>query len=125
LFTLHIDTAGDDCAVTLYENETIRASQCETAPRRHGERVLPLLDALLSQERLSLSEIDCFSCHNGPGSFTGVRIGVSLVKALAQATGKSCAGTDGVFSDPQSLCVIYARPCQAQLDLEKKRTQRS
>ena len=68
--------------------------------QKHAETVLPLIDSLLEQAHVSIREIDCFAVDIGPGSFTGVRIGVSLVNAMAFALSKPIIPVD-------SLCALY------------------
>ena len=55
---------------------------------KHSEKLLPMIDHLLCDLRLTLSEIDCYAACCGPGSFTGLRIGAAAVKALAHGTDK-------------------------------------
>jgi tRNA threonylcarbamoyladenosine biosynthesis protein TsaB len=58
----------------------------------HGERLLAAVDALLRSAQWGLAEVEAFAVAVGPGSFTGLRIGVSTIKALAFATGRPVAG---------------------------------
>ena len=61
-------------------------------PLRHSENLIPLLDKLLKKERLALSEIDAFAIDRGPGSFTGLRIGFSLLKGFLAVRKRPCYG---------------------------------
>lgn len=54
----------------------------------HSVSLMPMIDELLAQPKLSLADVDCFAVDVGPGSFTGVRIGVSAVNAMAFAANK-------------------------------------
>lgn len=54
----------------------------------HSERLLPGLDYLLSQAKMEIADVDLFAVSIGPGSFTGLRVGLSIVKGLSYATGK-------------------------------------
>ncbi|MEX1377094.1 MAG: tRNA (adenosine(37)-N6)-threonylcarbamoyltransferase complex dimerization subunit type 1 TsaB [Eubacteriales bacterium] len=58
----------------------------------HSEKLIPLIDQCLNACSISAKDIDLFACVNGPGSFTGLRIGISTANALAQSTGKHIAG---------------------------------
>jgi len=81
---LAIDTVTEACSVALLHNNDIR--ECyEVTPRGHSQRVLPMVDELLSQADLKLAQLDAIVMDRGPGSFTGVRIGVSVVQGLAFA----------------------------------------
>jgi tRNA threonylcarbamoyladenosine biosynthesis protein TsaB len=66
--------------------------------RTHSQRVMPMVDTALSMSDMQMSDIDLFGAVLGPGSFTGVRIGVSTVKALAHAAGKPCIGVDALHA---------------------------
>ncbi len=57
---------------------------------------MPMADAALAMNDMTAAEIDVFGAVTGPGSFTGVRIGVSTVKALAHAAGKPCVAVDAL-----------------------------
>ena len=66
--------------------------------KKHAETVLPLIDSLLEKANVSIREIDCFAVDIGPGSFTGVRIGVSLVNAMAFALKKPVVPVDSLLA---------------------------
>lgn len=88
---LGIDTATGTASAALVEEGKLvleevfpgRASSPTTARANHAEIVLPLVDGLLKRAGLSLPEISAFALTIGPGSFTGLRIGLSTVKGLA------------------------------------------
>ncbi|MCW9024378.1 MAG: tRNA (adenosine(37)-N6)-threonylcarbamoyltransferase complex dimerization subunit type 1 TsaB [Gammaproteobacteria bacterium] len=83
---LAIDTVTEACSVALLSNNDIE-ERYEIVPRTHTHRVLPMVDELLAQAGLTLKQLDGFVLDRGPGSFTGVRIGTSVVQGLAFATG--------------------------------------
>jgi tRNA threonylcarbamoyladenosine biosynthesis protein TsaB len=58
--------------------------------------IFPAIEQILSQTGVRLAEIDCFAAASGPGSFTGVRVGLSTVKGLAEAMGKPAAGVSNL-----------------------------
>lgn len=73
--------------------------ELEASPdQKHAETVLPLIDRLLETAKVSIREIDCFAVDIGPGSFTGVRIGVSLVNAMAFALKKPVVPVDSLLA---------------------------
>ena len=79
---LIIDTSYEDLKVILKNNNaTIFNEQCGV---KHLQNLLPQIDAVLNKAKKELKDVSCFSVVLGPGSFTGVRIGVSTVKAFAQ-----------------------------------------
>ncbi len=79
---LAIDTATEACSVALYNDGTARA-HFELCPREHTQRILPLVRDILNQGGLSLSELNALAYGRGPGSFTGVRIGIGIAQGLA------------------------------------------
>lgn len=82
---LAIDTSSDACSVALIiEGEIL--SKIRIAPRRHAEILLPMLDALLLEAGISMSQIDALAMGAGPGAFTGLRIAAGVVQGLAFST---------------------------------------
>ena len=75
--------------------------------QKHAETVLLLIDRLLEEAQVSIREIDCFAVDIGPGSFTGVRIGVSAVKGMAHGAGKPCVGVDALEAKLAAAGVRY------------------
>jgi len=93
---LMIDTSGPACGTAiLKEGKLIYEASLEIG-MTHSQRLMPMVDAALSMTGMKIEEIDLFGAVVGPGSFTGVRIGVSTVKALAHAQGKPCIGIDAL-----------------------------
>lgn len=62
----------------------------------HSQKLLPMIDQGLSACNLETADIDLFACINGPGSFTGLRIGISTANALGESVGKSVAAIDSL-----------------------------
>lgn len=87
---LAIDTSGPACSVALTADGKLLGEIVMNSALTHSETVMPAVDELLSRENLTCADIDRFVSVAGPGSFTGVRIGVCVVKALAHAVNKPC-----------------------------------
>ena len=95
---LMIDTSGPACGVAVMRDGAIVYEAQLVSGRTHSQRVMPMLDAALSMSDMQVGDIDLFGAVLGPGSFTGVRIGVSTVKALAHAAGRRCIGVDALHA---------------------------
>lgn len=89
---LAADTATSSCSVAISENNVIRVEFTIDLARTHAKSLMPIIDSALYTCGLKLSDIDAFSVTVGPGSFTGLRIGISTLKGLAAATGKPIIG---------------------------------
>lgn len=79
---LCIDASTEACSVALL-NGAEMTERYELAPRQHAKLLLPMINELLSQSGLVLTQLDAIACHVGPGAFTGIRIAVSVAQALA------------------------------------------
>lgn len=92
MYFFAIDTATNSGGVALSRNsEVIGVAMCKT-PMRYSEKLIDYTDFLLNQLQVSIEEIDCFIVANGPGSFTGLRIGVAATKGFCMALGKPAVG---------------------------------
>ena len=82
LTLLALDTATEACsAALLYQNEITYTE--ELAQRSHTKRILPMIDELLQQSGIGLTQVDALVFGHGPGSFTGVRVGAGIAQGLA------------------------------------------
>ncbi|WHP29664.1 tRNA (adenosine(37)-N6)-threonylcarbamoyltransferase complex dimerization subunit type 1 TsaB [Trabulsiella odontotermitis] len=79
---LAIDTATEACSAALW-NDGALSAHFELCPREHTQRILPLVQALLDENAIALSDLDALAFGRGPGSFTGVRIGIGIAQGLA------------------------------------------
>ncbi|KAE9539075.1 tRNA (adenosine(37)-N6)-threonylcarbamoyltransferase complex dimerization subunit type 1 TsaB [Ursidibacter maritimus] len=79
---LALDTATEACSVALLHQENISTLD-ELSPRTHTQRILPMIDELLKQANLTIKQVDLLAFGRGPGSFTGVRVGVGIAQGLA------------------------------------------
>lgn len=91
---LGIDTSGTVAAAALYDSDAdlLLGQQLVYTKRTHSQVILPLTQRLLDDTGLAISDIDRFAVAAGPGSYTGLRIGIAAVKAMAFAQGKECCG---------------------------------
>ncbi len=79
---LAIDTATEACSVALW-NDGKLCAHFEECPREHTQRILPLVKMILTEGDTSLNNLDALAYGRGPGSFTGVRIGIGIAQGLA------------------------------------------
>ncbi|PID66218.1 MAG: tRNA (adenosine(37)-N6)-threonylcarbamoyltransferase complex dimerization subunit type 1 TsaB [Gammaproteobacteria bacterium] len=79
---LGIETTTNICSAALWDGQRLWQEVTETA-RSHSKTLLPMVEAVLHQANLQLSSVQAIACARGPGSFTGVRIGVGVAKGLA------------------------------------------
>lgn len=84
---LAIDTATEVCSVALAHGDRI-IERAETVGQKHSERILPMVDALLREADLALSDCDAIAFGAGPGAFTGLRIACGVAQGLAFGAGK-------------------------------------
>ena len=87
---LCIDTSSIYASCALMRDNEVVGEKTSLSGLVHSKSVLPLVESVLESAGMDIEEIDVFSCVAGPGSFTGVRIGVCTVKGLAQAMNKPC-----------------------------------
>ena len=93
---LMIDTSGPACGVAVMKDGQIICEMQLTSGKTHSQRVMPMVDQALSMCEMGICDVELFGAVVGPGSFTGVRIGVSSVKALAHAANKPCIGVNAL-----------------------------
>ena len=85
---LAIDTSSNVATVAVMEDELLLGEYILNHKKTHSQRIMTMIEQILSELELNVQDIDIFAAAIGPGSFTGLRIGVATVKALAHATGK-------------------------------------
>lgn len=89
---LFLDTSSQIASVSAFDTDTLYGEFTVLADRTHSQRLMPMIDDFLKQLDLKTSAFDAFGVCVGPGSFTGVRIGMSTVKAFAQVHNKPVYG---------------------------------
>lgn len=108
MFLFALSTAEQGAGVALFEDNTLVFETGLFSRQTHSKGLLPVIEqAIESRAGMSVDQIDGFIAARGPGSFTGLRIGISMVKGLARAVSKPCAGIS-------SLDGIGFRFCHSQ-----------
>ena len=110
---LSIETAGNICAVAVTEDDKLIKEEILNDGNTHSVKLMPLLDKLLSEADTKISDIDLFAWDIGPGSFTGIRIGVSTIKAFMDVTNKKALGissleilAENIDNNPDIVCTL-------------------
>jgi tRNA threonylcarbamoyladenosine biosynthesis protein TsaB len=115
-----LETATRVCSVALARGADVIALRENRDARLHAERLLPLIDALLAEASRKLADVEAFAVSIGPGSFTGLRIGLATVKAFALTDARPVAAV----STLAALCASAAAaagdaPVAALLDARR------
>ena len=93
---LAIDTSGPVCGVAILADGAIVYECAVTNRMTHSVNLLPMIDTAFQSAGLTIADMDRLAVVSGPGSFTGVRIGVSTLKGLAHGAGKPCGAVDAL-----------------------------
>lgn len=88
MIVLALDTATEACSAALWVDGEV-VQRLEVAPRRHGELILGMLEAVLAEAGVARSAVEVIAFGRGPGAFTGVRIGVATAQAVALGLDRS------------------------------------
>ena len=87
---LSLDTSAEVCTAAICENKKLIAEMTVNTGNTHSQTLLPTVEQILKISETSFDDIDCYACSTGPGSFTGVRIGVATIKGIAYGKNKPC-----------------------------------
>jgi len=101
---LAIDTALGACAAAVFDSEkdAVIASESLAMGRGHAEALMPLLDRMMNQAAIKFTELDRIAVTVGPGSFTGLRVGIAAARGIALTVGRPAVGI--------STLAAYAAP---------------
>ena len=97
---LIIDTSGPVCGVAVVEDEKVLSEFTAQNRNTHSTNLMPMTEAALEAAGKTIGEMDAIAAVTGPGSFTGVRIGVATSKGLARGAGIPCIPVDAL----EALC---------------------
>ena len=87
---LAVDTSAVCAAVAVTDSEKILSESQTNTGLTHSRTLMPMIDSVLKNAEIDINTVDVFACSVGPGSFTGIRIGVAAIKGLCDALGKKC-----------------------------------
>jgi len=103
---LAIDTSGPLCSAALLIDGQV-TQRAELAPRRHAELILPMMDSLLEEAGLELTDLAALAYGQGPGSFTGVRIAAAVVQGAAFGADRSVVGVSTLAALAQGAWRVH------------------
>ena len=87
---LALDSTADVCTAAICDDKKLVAEMTVNTGNTHSQTLLPVVEQILKISGNDINDIDVFACSTGPGSFTGVRIGVATVKGIAYGKSKPC-----------------------------------
>lgn len=100
---LALETSAQSASCAVVEDDTVLAKSVQCTGLTHSRTLLPMVDAMLKNAEITLESIDRYAVAAGPGSFTGLRIGVSALKGLAWVMDKPCIGVSTLRAMAQNL----------------------
>lgn len=89
---LALDTSGQNCSVCILDEEKVICDFNLSIATTHSETLLPIIDTLCKFSKIDLEDIDVLACALGPGSFTGLRIGIATLKGFCLGAPKKVVG---------------------------------
>jgi tRNA threonylcarbamoyladenosine biosynthesis protein TsaB len=117
LHWLSVDTSMNACAVGVKRADGQMFELSERMDRGQSERLMPMILEVVEQAGLKLTDIGAYAVTHGPGTFTGLRVGLAMVRALAQVSGKPAIGV-GTF---EALAMaVFARPLCVLIETKRQ-----
>ena len=92
MLILAFESSAKSASVALVKDGELLSQYSQCSALTHSRTLLPMAEDMLKNAEVKLSEVDLIAVAHGPGSFTGIRIGVSTVKGLSWAADKPCVG---------------------------------
>lgn len=104
---LAIETSAAACSAAVWSDGVVR-ERTEPMARGHAERLVPLIGEVLAEAGAAYAELDLIAVTVGPGTFTGMRVGLATARGVALATGRPCLGVTSF------ACVLEAARSEAE-----------
>lgn len=108
---LALESSAVSASAALTEDEKLIAQSFQNCGLTHSRTLLPMAESLLQNCGMTLGEVDAIAVAHGPGSFTGVRIGVATVKGLALGADKPCIGVSTLEAMAHGARSLSGRLC--------------
>ena len=116
MIVLGLDTCLNACSVAVLDGETVLAWRTETMARGHQERLAPMAQAVMSEAGIAFDRLDRIGATVGPGSFTGLRVGVAFAKGLASALSIPAVGVGALEALAAGASGLVAAVIDARRD---------
>ena len=112
MIILACDTSNSSCCAGVYNDSKPLAFRLSMERKTHSETFMPLVSEVMSEAGVTYSDLDCFAVTVGPGSFTGIRIGLSAVKGMALAASRPVIPVSSTLALAASCDIAddYGRP---------------
>lgn len=117
---LAIDTTTKKANIGIKTNDIIKVNSIDNEVT-HSEKLLPLVDETLKECNITVKDIECIACTTGPGSFTGIRIGLATAKALAKVIGAKIYAMDSLELLARSVNTQQAKAILCLIDAKNTR----
>ncbi len=109
---LAIECSATPASVAILDGDKLLASAFVNVKLTHSQTLMPMIENTLKAAKININDIEGFAISNGPGSFTGVRIGISAVKGLAAAKKLPCVAVSTLYAMAQNYsdtdCIVCA-----------------
>ncbi|MEW7007202.1 tRNA (adenosine(37)-N6)-threonylcarbamoyltransferase complex dimerization subunit type 1 TsaB [Lentilitoribacter sp. EG35] len=121
MLILAVDTAGPMCAACIYDtaNETFLSSISEEIGRGHAEVLPSIVERALNHANLDFSDLSLLAVSEGPGSFAGIRVGISFIRALALALNIPSIGISSLIAMAHATCETASQNALAAIDARR------
>lgn len=96
MYSLFIDTHDLDLVIALYKDKKLKDKEIKESLRNHSDYTMPIIDEIIKRNNIGVHDIKEILVVNGPGSFTGVRIGVTIAKMLAYTLNVTIKSIDSI-----------------------------
>lgn len=115
MLILAVDTSGKTCSCAVADSARglLLGTHMVYTARAHSQILMPMTKQLLAETGHTVQDVDIFACADGPGSYTGLRIGVAAMQALAFAGDRQCIGISTLEGLAWNLCAFRGVICAA------------
>ena len=111
---LSIDTSSKVCGVSVLDNKNLICNLDTVTENSHSVSLMPLIDSALKKANLELKDIELIVCDVGPGSFTGIRIGIATVKGFCDSLNIPCIGISSL--EALAYPILYSESNENNID---------